>query len=189
MTFHYLFVMLLLSVAASLVAAVPTYYSDRAAFEAACQGALRAESFEGDWDATSQSVTFDELIVSESNGQNFVAQSRDFLLLAGFTITDGTGAVVFDDNGASIGKVVSFTSPMNAFGFDISANEATVVSIASTNGVVSDVVTLVAATPKFWGVIDKDATFTTLDINASGAPIIGFDSALYALLVNGGCGG
>jgi hypothetical protein len=88
--------------------------------------------------------------VSETNGINALGQLRDFPGLVN-GITEGTGAIVYDDNGESISTFFAFAIPITAFGLDITTNPGSTVTIS---GSVSDSIVLATNQPMFWGVID-----------------------------------
>lgn len=159
------------------VMAAPVYYTDRGAFLAAAGGGLNFESFEDDY-AVSESIVLADFTVGESNGTNAVGQVRGLPALGlDNAITDGTGAIAYDDNGTSVGTFFDFSGPFSAFGIDITTNEDSTVTIG---GDVSDSINLTAATPSFWGVIDVDG-FSSITFDASGEPNVGFDSAEYGV--------
>ena len=158
---------------ANPVPAAPVYFTDRAAFTAAAGGGLTFEGFEAAF-AVAPSVTFAGFTVSETNGIDALGQLRDFpALVAG--ITGGTGALVYDDNGASISTFFAFASPITAFGLDITANPGSTVTIG---GSVSYSLGLLTNQPAFWGVIDL-AGIASITFDASGEPNVAFDSASY----------
>jgi len=149
------------------------YFTDRASFDAATGGGLAFESFEEDFDWTPVKV-FAGFTVSETQGVDALAQLRYYSYLPG-AITDGTGALWYDDNGSSIGTFYAFTSPITAFGLDVTTDEASTVTIG---GSVSDSLVLGVNTPAFWGVIDP-AGLTSITFDASGGPNIAFDALSY----------
>lgn len=157
--------------------ATPIYFTDRASFDTATGGALNFESFENDFSVT-DTIAFAGFSASETNGLNYLAQLRDYSgIVLGLTngITDGTGALWFDDNGSSVGSFFSFANPVNAFGLDITTSLDSIVGIG---GSVSDSLSLSADTPTFWGVIDLDG-ISSLSFTPTGGPNIAFDSASY----------
>lgn len=153
---------------------IPVFFTDRTAFDTASGGGLNFESFEANF-AVASSIAFTDFTVSETIGANALGQVRNYPI-AGLNavITDGTGAIFYDDNGSSIGTFFSFTSPVNAFGIDIATNNGSTVTIG---GSVSTSISLSAGVPKFFGVIDTTGTFSSITFNASGGPNVGFDSA------------
>ncbi len=163
---------------ASVIAA-PMYYTNRADFEAAA-GALSFESFEEDF-AVGNSIAFDDFTVAESGGVNAIGQLRDFDQVGlglNNAITDGTGAIVYDDNGSSIGHIYNFNSSINAFGMDITTSADAYISFG---GIFATSIGMNADTPRFFGVIDFDNTFTSFSIDVSGGPNVAFDAASYGM--------
>ncbi len=159
------------------------YFTDRTAFEAVAGSGLSYEGFEQDWASPVPTVVFPDFTVSEtgSGSNNLLAQVRNYTTsYRDVFITEGTGALYFDDNGSSVGTFFSFTSPITAFGMDIAVyGENSTVAIG---GSVSDSLALTHNTPSFWGVIDFGG-ITTITLNPSGGPDIGFDAALYGQAV------
>lgn len=162
------------AVAACPAFAAPVYFVDRASFDAATGGGLNFESFEADF-AVADTIVFAGFTVSETLGVNALGQLRDFPGLVDGAITDGTGALVYDDNGDSVGTFFSFAGPITAFGLDIATNPGSTVTIG---GSVNDSLVLTTDTPSFWGVIDM-AGITSLSFNASGEPNVGFDAVSF----------
>lgn len=158
--------------------AAPVYFTDRASFDAATGGGLNFESFEADF-AVADTIVFAGFTVSETLGIDALGQLRDFPGLVDGAITDGTGALVYDDNGESIGTFFSFASPITAFGLDIATSPGSTVAIG---GSVSDNLTLIDNTPSFWGVIDI-AGITSITFDASGGPNVGFDAISFGQAV------
>jgi hypothetical protein len=158
--------------------AAPVYFTDRASFDAATGGGLNFESFEADF-ATADTIVFAGFTVSETLGINILGQLRDFPGLVDGAITDGTGALVYDDNGGSVGTFFSFTSPITAFGLDIATKPGSTVTIG---GSVSDSLVLIDDTPSFWGVIDMDG-IASISFDASGEPNVGFDAVSFGQAV------
>jgi hypothetical protein len=168
-----LLTVMLVSMSAPPAAAVPLFFTNRAAFDAAAGGGLAFEDFEADF-AVAASVAFAGFTVSETNGINALGQLRDFSGLVN-GITGGTGGLVYDDNGSSIATFFNFTIPVRAFGIDITSNPG---GVATIGGSVSDSLVLVTNSPQFWGVIDF-AGITSISFDVTGEPNVGFDSASY----------
>jgi len=166
-----------LCLSATQASAVPVFFNNSAAFHAAAGPGLSFEGFEADF-ATAASVSFAGFTVAESNGVNILGQLRDFPGLVN-GITEGTGGLVYDDNGNSIGTFFGFTSPVTAFGLFITTNPGSTVTIG---GSVSDVVVLATDVPQFWGVIDQ-AGLTSITFDASGGPNVAFDAVSYGTAV------
>jgi len=165
--------------AAGSASAVPVYYNNRAAFQAAATGTLTTESFETP-SPNAATLTFPDFQVSETGGTNVVGFASNNPGVINFAITNGMDAIGYDDNGASIGTFFNFTDGgVLAFGLDISSSAGTTVTIGG--GAISDSVVLAAAQPQFWGVIDT-AAISTVTFDASGGPNVGFDFAQYQLV-------
>jgi len=150
-------------------------FTDRGAFRAAAGAALSFESFEVAPPSWSDTYVFSGFSVSETNGINALTNT---LINSLFTacVTDGRGAIWYDDNGDSISTFFAFTAPVNAFGLDITADEVTRVTVG---GSVSTTLDLAPNIPKFFGVIDDSAYFTSISFDASGGPNVGFDAVDY----------
>lgn len=157
------------------------YFTDRTAFEAAAGGGLSFEGFEQDWATPVATIAFPGFSVSETGGANLLAQVRNYTpSYRDVFITEGTGALYFDDNGSSIGTFFSFVNPITAFGMDIAVTGEN--STVAIGGSVSDSLALTVNTSSFWGVIDFGG-ITSITFDPSGGPDIGFDAALYGLAV------
>ncbi|MEQ8800498.1 PEP-CTERM sorting domain-containing protein [Haliea sp.] len=156
--------------------AAPMFFSDRALFDLATGGGLNFESFEADF-LVSDTLPFTGFTASETGGTNGMGQLRDFPTLVPGAITDGSGGLGYDDNGSSLGNFLSFTTPITAFGLDVTTSEASTVLIS---GSVSSSVGLAAGVPSFWGVVET-AGITSLSFSASGDPNVGFDAVSYGL--------
>ncbi|UCG59887.1 MAG: hypothetical protein JSU70_10275 [Phycisphaerales bacterium] len=163
-----------LAVVASPALAAPVYFTDRPSFDVAAGGGLNFESFEADF-PVAETIVFAGFTVSETLGVNALGQLRDFPGVVDGAITDGTGALGYDDNGDSIATFFSFASPITAFGLDIASNPGSTVTIG---GSVSDTIVLGTDVASFWGVIDL-AGLTSITFNASGEPNVGFDAVSY----------
>jgi PEP-CTERM motif len=159
---------------ASAVEANPVIFTNRATFEAAAGGGLSFEGFEGSF-GVAESIVFPGFTVSETNGINALGQLRDFPGLVD-GITEGTGALVYDDNGDSVGTFLSFMNPITAFGLDITTNLNSGVSIGGFN--VGILLVLAGNTPTFFGVIDLDG-LTSISFDASGGPNVAFDAVSF----------
>ena len=150
-------------------------FTDRDSFNATA-GKLNFEDFEKDF-SVSDTVTFAGFSVSEVEGtSNGLGQARNFPGLLDESITGGTGAILFDDNGDSIGRFFDFADSYNAFGVDITTSEDATVQIS---GDVDATIELSARSPQFFGVISTSGFLNQLDFEASGGPNVGFDSASY----------
>jgi hypothetical protein len=168
-------------IGAATADAAPVFYNSRAAFDAATGGGLAFESFEKHWAPAVPTVVFDGFTVQESGGYNALAQLRNYPSGAGISnaITNGTGALWYDDNGSSVGTFFNFTSPIDAFGMDITTSSAATITVG---GSVATSTSTGVNSPQFFGVIDT-AGLTSLSFSASGGPNIGFDSASYGEVV------
>lgn len=169
---------LILGVVACPAFAAPVYFTDRASFDASAGGGLNFESFEADF-AVADTIVFAGFTVSETLGTDALAQLRNFPGVFDVAITDGTGALSYDDNGDSVGTFFSFASPITAFGMDITVDTDSTVTIG---GSASGSLALTADTPSFWGVIDT-AGITSISFDASGQPLVGFDAVSFGQAV------
>jgi len=167
----------LLSLWAAPASAVPVFFNNRAAFDAAAGAGLSFEGFEADF-GVAATVAFADFTVSETLGINALGQLRDFPGIVN-GITEGTGGLVYDDNGDSISTFFAFTSPITAFGLDITTNPG---STVTGGGSGNDSVVLATNQPMFWGVIDS-AGLTTITFDASGGPNVAFDAVSYGQAV------
>ena len=157
--------------------AVPMFFDDRSAYEAAAGGGLSVEDFEADF-AIAASVSFADFDVSETGSgvSNIVGQLRDFPTLGvNAAITSGTGGVVYDDNGSSVANFFNFSNPIEAFGIDLATSSAATVTVG---GSVATSFATGAGTSHFFGVIDT-AGLSTITFSASGGPNVGFDLASF----------
>ncbi len=166
----------MLLLAATSASALPTYYNNRAAFQAAVTGPLSLESFEGPGQLGA-THTYTDFQVSETGGTNFITNYLANSLLN--PVTEGTNAIWFDDNGNSVGTFFNFTGgSVFAIGLDITVNETSTVSIGGSN--INASVLLAANQPQFWGVIDTSG-ITTITFSPNNEPNIGFDYVQYQL--------
>ncbi len=166
------FAFLILAGAAS---AAPTYFTNRADFQAAVTGGLLLESFESPapYDGTHSYAGFS---VSETGGINGIT---NYLANSSYVnpVTNGTNAIWFDDNDNSIGTFFNFSSGgVYAFGLDITTDMDSTVTIGG--GAVGSSVVLAAQQSQFWGVIDTTA-ISSITFDPSGGPNIGFDFVQY----------
>jgi hypothetical protein len=161
--------------AATSSPAVTHYFTDRAAFNAAAGGGLNFESFETPFDVNG-TQTFAGFQVSETAGIDALAWSGNYGGFADFVVTDGANGLWYDDNGDSISTFFNFTTPVNAFGLDITADENSVVTIGGT---VSSSLNLTALTHGFFGAISDSETFSSISFDFSGGPNAGFDAVSY----------
>jgi len=169
--------------AATTVQSAPVYYSDRTAFEAAAGGGLSFESFEEEF-TSSASVDFTDFTASETEGTNigFLVQLRNFASgSVSNAFTDGTGALAYTDNGDSIATFFDFSTPITAFGIDVTTSEASTIAVGGSS--ILDSFNTAVNTPQFWGVIDTDG-ITQVTFDVSGGPNVGFDSLSYGVAVS-----
>ena len=174
------------------VQSAPVYYSDRASFDAATGGGLSFESFEQDF-ASSASVAFTDFAVSENNdgsGFDILYQLRGKPFVLGTAtlgsvsnaFTDGTGALAYIDNGNSVTTFFSFSTPITAFGLDVTTDEAS--SIAVGGGSISIVFNTAANTPQFLGVIDTNGIAQVTFNDSEQRALVAFDSLSYGVVVS-----
>lgn len=157
--------------AVSPALAAQTLYASRAAFNAAAGGGLSFESFEAQRNGatvfypgvTVAEFSFSPLIVHTSNNAAFTAAT-----------THLANSIWYIDNGGSL-ATFTFATPITAFGIDIAFNRA---EIASFSGGISGSLALSANTPGFFGAI-SDTPFSTVVVDVSGAPSIGFDALAF----------
>lgn len=174
--------LLVLSVAvivltADRVSAAPIYFTDRSAFNAAVGSGLNSQSFETAF-ATAATVNFTGFSMTESGGTNAIANAdSSFATSVGLSnaITNGLRMAFFDDNDNSV-LTFQFTSPINAFGVDLTTSDPATVAVG---GDLSTSLTRAANTPGFFGVFDPTGTFQTVSFTASGGPNVGFDAVTF----------
>ena len=143
------------------------FFTDRAAFNAAAGGGLSFESFETPF-APAPTVNFPGFSISETGAISNTVFSDPF------GATDGSLAAVYRDNDNSV-STFAFTSPVTAFGLDVTTSTATTVLVG---GDISSSFSLFANTPQFFGVIST-TPFSTVTFNASGPPEVGFDAVSF----------
>ena len=163
-------------------AAVPMFFTDRAAFDAATGGGLSFEGFETPF-APAPSVSFTGFTLSESD---LFTPARSNIF--SFDISGGTGlptegsrwAGYSQTDSGSISSFV-FDSAINAFGVDLAMSQTGAVFIG---GDVSTTIPLDAGVPSFFGVYDSAGTFTTIRFDADfddpdAAGNVGFDAVSF----------
>ena len=155
------------------VSASPIYYTDRSAFNAAA-GSLNFESFEVAPSGPQASFSFSGFTVEETNGTNALTNVLINSAFGTYPVTNGSGALWYDDNDNSIG-VFTFASPITAFGLDLTTALNSSITIG---GDLSTTLNRTSNTPAFFGVIDT-TPFTTITFNASGGPEVGFDAVSF----------
>lgn len=158
----------------------PTYFTSRAAFDAATGGGLSFEGFEADFDVWNTPVVFSDFSVEETGGANHLVQARLYSPTFDAGITEGIGALGYQDNGDSVVTFFSFNAPVNAFGLDITSCQGdTTMTIGND---VSYALDLTEDIPAFWGVIDF-AGISSISFNAAGAlDGLAFDAASYNVI-------
>lgn len=161
--------------------ALPTFYDDRAAFEAAAGAVLDFESFEAF--LSGSPVALPGFTASETNdpGNEALGQSRLFGSSLAASITDGTGGIAYFDRGGSTGNFFDFADSVTAFGIDIFS---TVASSVVIGGSVEGSIDLAQGSSAFWGVISA-SPISALSFEATandpeaGSFIVAFDSASF----------
>jgi len=162
------------------------YYSDRVAFDAATGGGLSFESFEQDFAPGSAQQFFTDFTVSESQKSgvqigNSLAQLRNYASVGlSNAITNGTGALWYDDNDNSVATFFSFSTPITAYGMDVTTSAASTIAVGGSS--IVDSFTTAVNTPQFWGVIACNNGITQITFDVSGGPNVAFDSASYGEL-------
>ena len=168
---------------ASVVQADFILFTDRAAFDAfTAAGVISTEDFDTASDFPSgATLTGDGFTVSETGGTNIMGLLPASLLGAnglGGANTSGPFAVAMKDDGSSV-LTFAFDSPVNAFGFDITSSADTTVSVG---GGFDGSFGLTAGVPTFFGVVDTMGMFDTLTFDASGDPLLAFDTVSSGLV-------
>lgn len=164
---------------AAPIGAAPMYFSDRVTFDATTGGALNFEGFEGAWTDSSGVAVFADFSVSETGGNNSLYGGTE-AGGAGFSTTEGTNSLWYDDNGSSIGSF-SFGTAVTAFGLDISIYNFSgggSATVTIGGGSLSDSILLNDKSPQFWGVIDAGG-INSVNFARSGSNGIGFDAVSY----------
>jgi hypothetical protein len=162
---------------AAALPAAPIYFNSRAAFNAAINGSLTSQSFETPF-GTASPVNFPGFSMAETGGFDAIASAdSSFMSSVGLSngITDGTRAVFFDDNDDSV-MTFSFTGPINAFGVDITTDQAQTLAVGGDLGTS---IAMGVNTPTFFGAIDFSGTFQTFTFTSTGGPNIGFDLVTF----------
>ena len=162
--------------------AVPVFYTDRAAFEAAAGSGLQSESFETVGQVQTIDSGFSLIFFPDSNNPEFVfasdEQAPGTQLTAansgslGLTnaITDGSGALTYTLNGfgnlfgfnvsdTGIPELSALNNSITAFGIDITTSVATsgsALSVDTSSTSASNAFTTNADTPQFVGFVDPE---------------------------------
>ena len=186
------------AVAVSSANAVPTFYSDRALFDAAAGGGLSFESFESN-PQESASVTYGDLTYVETGGVGAVVVSgvnlfTNTAINPAFSsaTTDGDHSIWYVAVGEVEGgirdpfeeeyteNIATLTfgaaSPVTALGFDITTNRDSTVEmyfdvVLNGNSVVAgltSIIELTANTPSFFGIIDLVSPISNVTFEVSG---------------------
>lgn len=169
---------------ASIVAcpafASPTYYTDRAAFDAATGGGLNFESFEADF-GTAATIPFGGFpvggfSVSETgDGIENALYQTTYPGLFHEAITDEDKALYYASYDGSI-TTFSFPSPITAFGLDITTTPGSNVYI---DGDAYDYLELTEGKPAFWGITDSKGITSIIFEAQDVGTYVGFDSVSY----------
>ena len=175
-------VFVIVSIAQSSMGA-PTYFTDRASFDAATAGGILG--FEGFEDGFEN---------SRPPGYN---PFNGFALLSGdrevyhatenggnsFSVTQGIDSLWFEDSGSSVAQFGWGSSIHQAFGLDITfaqGHGSATTATMTIGGAGSGSIDLVANVHQFWGVVDPagiDPHFVTFDVSGNGN--IGFDAVSF----------
>jgi hypothetical protein len=161
---------IILMLLSGLAVAAPVFYTDRNAFNVATGGGLSIESFETAPMAVVPSYSFPAFTISETNGIDALTNVLINSFFGTYPVTDGSGAVWYDDNDNSIGGF-QFNSLITSFGIDVTTDLGSTITIG---GDISYSISRNANTPGFFGVIDLDG-FDLITFSASGGPEVGFD--------------
>ncbi len=95
----------------------------------------------------------------------------------GVFATSGSNFAVYYDNGASIGHIFGFASPITALGFNITSKSDTTFTV-STDGHESKSYELAANVPFFLGLVNLGG-ITSLGIDVEGVGLIGLDDIAF----------
>lgn len=163
-------------VGAGSAMAAQTYFTSRAAFNAATGGGLAFESFEGP-ERTGGSVTYGGLTFTESNGLNFITHTRVNNFFTSAT-TDGDHSIWFDDNDFSVATLTFSSGPIFAVGLDIAISSPDGTMLIG--GDANDSLSLASFQPRFWGVIST-TPITSITFAAAEGPEVGFDAVSYGV--------
>jgi hypothetical protein len=152
------------------------FFTDRTSFNAAAGTSGITQSFETTF-PTNGTVSFPGFSMTESGtGSTPAIASADSTFAASVglsnAITNGSRMAFFDDNDNSI-LTFQFGPPVNAFGVDVTSNEAQTMAIS---GDASTSFPLLANTPRFFGVVNTSGTFSSIVFTATGGPNVGFDA-------------
>lgn len=169
------------------VQSTPVYYSDRVAFDAATGGGLSFESFEQSF-ANGSPLVFNDFTASENNDGNgfdilYQLRGQSFAGVGSVSnaFTDGTCALAYIDNDSSVATFFSFSTPITAFGLDVTTDVASTITVGGSS--ISNTFATAVNAPQFWGVIDTDG-ITQVTFDVSGSPFVGFDSLSYGVVVS-----
>ena len=160
---------------ASVVQADFILFTDRATFDAFTGGTPINDGFDGGPITSGATIDRDGFSVTESGARNTMGQLSDSILgligLGGAN-TSEPFAIFMADEGTSV-LSFAFDAPANAFGFDITSSADTTVTVG---GGYEGSFDLTAGVPTFFGIVNTMGTFDTLTFDASGDPLIAFDT-------------
>jgi hypothetical protein len=164
------------------VAAVPTFFTDPVAFQAAA-GTTASQGFETPF-ASGPNVSFTGFTVAEASAESFLRQS-----LAPLMATDGLASLEFRSDGPS-NVVFTFSSPVTAFGITINSfgNTGPGTLSVMTNVGMTAAQMLAQSPPQlaplneiFFGVVNVDEPFTTVTFTTTSTnDIMTFDGASFS---------
>ncbi|MFN5972394.1 MAG: PEP-CTERM sorting domain-containing protein [Microcystis sp.] len=155
-----------------------TFFNNRNAFNAAAGGSLSFESFENPnlpYPQPSFPFQGGTFTVTETNGTNFLTNTLVNGAFGSFPVTNGQGALWYDDNGPSVG-VFGLNPSVSAIGFDLTTRANAVVVLG---GSIATVLNLTANTPQFFGVIGNPGEISQITFDASGVPLVGWDAVSF----------
>jgi len=185
MKFLSICLVLIFSAGLSASASASTFFTDRTSFDAITTTTLEDfESFGEPLNTFNVTESLPDFTASETSGTpnriGVIDKTFNDDVFA-FAVTSGSNALAYDDNGASIGSLFNFSSPITALGLNIATSEGAVVSISGP-GLTATTISTTANTPLFFGIIDL-AGITSLAFNVSGGPNVGFDDVAYGTAV------
>ncbi len=178
-------VALIFSMVGSTALALPMYFFDRTAFNAALSSSLHFEGFETAHEGPT--VVLTDFTVEETGGRNGIANTLTNPAFGTAPVTEGQGAIFYFNNGNSIATFAfTIAGKINAFGLDITMNTDSSVLIGGDYNLIFG---LSANTPQFFGVIDYDTLFDTISFTHFQTPwltepvtgFIGFDAVQYGI--------
>ena len=169
-------VAMILGLFASGASATPTITNDEGAFNTAAGGGLTFEGFETAF-AQAPSVAFTGFTLSETGGTINRISSLDYHYNTGFPI-EGSRWAGFEIDSSVVH--LTFDNPINALGFFISVDVASVMDLR-IDGASFVNVSLGAGEVLFIGLLDSLASFTTISFDVFGStdPNMGFDALSF----------